>query len=357
MPFQANYYALDSAVPEKVTLDFSQTGVAASRPGQEQFLLLPFGELSMRLGGHDGKRVIISINNNEHSMVLEHSDFLDGLEKAPGAEGLASAIAELRKQRQGELSTNRNHWLIFFACIVLAGLSTFLAIDRFVALAAQHIPPSIEQMIGDMVLSSYQKKHELSEDSEQAKRVQRILDRLVKHVKSCPYKFKAYVETTPDVNAFALPGGNVVVLSGLLDQASNDSEVAGIVGHEIGHVLCRHSLKQALHQVGVIGCITIICGGLSPEQASWLSQGMNLEALQFGRTQEDEADSKGVDLSYKADYDPHGLITFFERMQKTQSLGGVDKALEILSTHPCNADRIKHVKAEIARLQKAGKPK
>jgi len=156
------------------------------------------------------------------------------------------------------------------------------------------------------------------------------------------------------VNAFALPGGFFYVNSGLILHADEESELAGVMAHEIAHVCARHGTKQEtkgqIVQMASIPAMIFI-------PYTWagyaIYQGMNfaipLTFLKFSRTDEAEADYLGLQYMYKAGYDPQAFIAFFEKIQALEKKkpGSVEKAF---STHPQTPDRIAASQKEIATI-------
>jgi hypothetical protein len=183
--------------------------------------------------------------------------------------------------------------------------------------------------------------------------VNRIGQNIVKN-SDCKVPFTIKVIDSDDINAFALPGGFFYVNSGLILNADEEAELAGVMAHETAHVCAHHAVRQMTRmnyaQMGTIPLI-IFAGG------SWTGYGIYQAAslalpiafLQFSRTFEAEADYLGVQYMYRAGYDPQAFISFFEKIQALQKRkpGMVAKAF---SDHPQTPDRILHSQEEIARI-------
>jgi predicted Zn-dependent protease len=157
---------------------------------------------------------------------------------------------------------------------------------------------------------------------------------------SHPYQFRIVRDST--VNAFALPGGFVYVHTGLLRNAHDVSELAGVLGHEVAHARLSHGAEQARKQQGLSAAITVVCmfsglcdGGLSQVA---INVGANVLTAKFSRTDELEADSAGIDYTTRAGVDPRGMIRFFARLREQS--GNVPAYLEWVSTHPMEGTRI-----------------
>lgn len=169
-----------------------------------------------------------------------------------------------------------------------------------------------------------------------------------------PFTYHFYVVADEEINAFALPAGYIYLNAGILLQARDVSEVAGVLGHEIGHVVKRHVAKNYSRQQGVgtfyrigVYIASILGGGLAGSAANVAGGVASTAYLStFGRDAEREADAFAVEVLPRAGYDPHGLLTFFETMR----LSGGASPPAWLSSHPATDERI----ANTRRMIEAG---
>jgi predicted Zn-dependent protease len=167
-----------------------------------------------------------------------------------------------------------------------------------------------------------------------------------------PYHF--FVVDTDEVNAFAVPGGYLYVHRGLIEAAANESELAGVMGHEIGHIVGRHSARQMSQQYG----ISILAGlalGQNPNMLAELTAQIlaNGAMMSYSREMESEADGYGVQELYDAGIDPNGLPSFFDKlraMEEQQGGGGNSAVDKYFSSHPNTAERAANTRALIAKL-------
>lgn len=167
-------------------------------------------------------------------------------------------------------------------------------------------------------------------------------------------EWRFQIVDSKDVNAFALPGGFIYVNRGVIEQADRMDELAGIIGHEIGHVVRRHSVKQ-MQQVkkGRLGLfllctLTRVCNRVGNRVA--ISVGADAAQAQYSQKDETEADSEGVANTVRAGIDPEGLPSFFQRMLDTQKQQPT--AVEaFFSTHPTDQARIDATRKQIAGLR------
>ena len=161
------------------------------------------------------------------------------------------------------------------------------------------------------------------------------------------------VVDTEVVNAFALPGGWLYINRGLIAAAENESELAGVVGHEIGHVVGRHGARQITKAFGLQMLLELAVGE-KPSAARQIAGqfaevGAGLTLLKYGREAEREADRFAVEETYAAGIDPEGMATFFEKLMAMHA--SEPKGVEVwFSTHPPSRERIANVRAQIQKL-------
>jgi predicted Zn-dependent protease len=153
------------------------------------------------------------------------------------------------------------------------------------------------------------------------------------------FTYHVHVMQDPEVNAFALPGGHIVVNTGLLDQALNAEEVAGAIGHEMGHVSHRHALSNLVETLGAYALVHMILGR-GHDRAEGL--GVALMHLEFSREQESEADEASLHTLRRAGMDVAPFIAFFDRLAKDE--GRQPDLLTLLRTHPAPQDRVANLK-------------
>ncbi|MBI2408299.1 MAG: M48 family metalloprotease [Gemmatimonadetes bacterium] len=162
-----------------------------------------------------------------------------------------------------------------------------------------------------------------------------------------------HVVDSKEVNAFAVPGGYIYVNRGLIERATNMSQVAGVLGHEIGHVTRRHSVKQMQKAQGTNIGATLLCT-LTAACNSGLAQtaaqiGASAAFAKFSRTDEAEADDEGLRYVVKAGIDPNGIPEMFEILEKERKEKPTSMDLWFAS-HPMEESRIADTRAAIAKL-------
>ncbi len=173
------------------------------------------------------------------------------------------------------------------------------------------------------------------------------------------YPFEFHLLADPKtVNAFALPGGQIFITAALLERLETRGQLAGVLGHEIGHVLGRHSAEQmakAQLTQGLVGAATVGASDYANPRATQQIAGMvgNMVMLKYGRGDELESDKLGLRFMYAAGYDPRSLIQVMEILREAS---GGSKQPEFMSSHPDPGNRIEHIQQEIQALFPGGVP-
>ena len=215
-------------------------------------------------------------------------------------------------------------------------------------------------------------QHKLSTNVEQTQMVKRVGARIQKAVeqycaekgeqdKLSGYKWEFNLVEDPNVNAWCMPGGKVVVYTGLLPVAQNESGLAVVMGHEIAHAFARHGAEKMTNQLFVQTGSSVLSKALEdkPQQTQNLFMtvyGVGAQVgflLPYGRDQESEADHLGLIFMAMAGYDPHAAVTFWQRMEAANQ---GSQPPEFLSTHPADATRIEDIQKLIPEAMTYYKP-
>lgn len=209
-----------------------------------------------------------------------------------------------------------------------------------------------------MGLSAFQqvlKNEKIVKDPKINQKVKTVADRIIQAANRPDFQWEVKVVDSPQKNAFCLPGGKIVVYSGILPITQDDAGLATVIGHEVAHALARHGaerVSQSLLAQGALAGANVALSNKSLEQQqgilSALGLGLQLGVLlPFSREHESEADRIGLILMAKAGYDPQSAIGLWERM----SSSGAQQPPEFLSTHPSDRTRIRQIQAWVAEAR------
>ena len=241
--------------------------------------------------------------------------------------------------------------LILFAFVLIKIIPSFLA-DRMIA----KIPVEWEVTVGQSILNML--PVERKPDPAVMAVLQETVDFLEMSVPgNPPYELKVYILPIKQVNALALPGGPIVVFEGLLEKAESPEELAGVLAHEIQHVLLRHSTRGILRNMAKGFLVTLFLGDINAVMEGIVQLAGELETLGLSREMEEEADRKGMELILSANIDPHGMIRIFEKLMQEDSMHNEppeikadekkEKFSSYLSTHPSGQSRLAQLEAQM----------
>jgi predicted Zn-dependent protease len=216
-------------------------------------------------------------------------------------------------------------------------------IDFTSAIDIKKINKANEEKIGKMVIDYLKKTNENIENDSLNDCLKQIRNRVCMYNGIDTGKMQIYVFQNSDVNAFALPGNNIVVYSGMISYCKCPEELCSVMAHEIAHIENKHIVKKLSKEIGIAVLITIAGGDAGAEMLKELVRVVSSTA--FDRNMEREADATAVEYLSKAHIDPNNLSNLMFRLaQKTD----VPDKFEWISTHPSSKDRA----AEILKLRK-----
>ena len=241
------------------------------------------------------------------------------------------------------------------------GFTTGCAAQRIRAektMAAMLISNEQEEKLGRQVKEELEKKEKIKylEDPTVVEYVRTVSTRILQVANKDRQGVKWKVNVIDDpkmVNAFATPGGYLYVYTGLLLAAENEAELAGVMAHEAGHVVGRHSARAMMLQYGEQAVLEAALGK-NPGMVAQIAAGLagTGVGLAHGRGSETEADEYGARYTSAVGYDPRGLVTFFQKLQQKE--GKVPEFLKWLSTHPTSAERVQYLNGFISQNRLSG---
>ena len=212
--------------------------------------------------------------------------------------------------------------------------------------------PADDIKLGQKVAQDAEKSLTLVSDREVTTYVATLGQRLVSKAPNenkFPFTFKVVNER--EINAFALPGGPVYVNRGAIEAADNEAQIAGVIGHEIAHVVLRHGTNQASKGDllgGLAGAVGGLFGGTTGQLASAGGAfAANMTLLRYSRDAESQADLMGTQILYDLGYAPRSMAEFFDKLAKEHRGSSME---QFFSNHPIPENRVAKVNAEIKKL-------
>ena len=307
-----------------------------------------FSALAVSAGGLDHNQLVATWvgPTGKRTLYLKSPDVIRAFRQASPDHltlPLERAAEQVRQVRQ----RSRIVWSIVGAALLTVILGLWFGSDLLVELAVDRIPVEWERKLGESAYHDFLAHQDVMHAGPAVTAVNEMTHRLTDAIAENPYTFDITVVKSDVVNAFALPGGYVVVFTGLMKKAESPEEVAGVLAHELNHVLQRHGLERIVKQLGIVTVVSIVLGNQQGLGGLMKQLGVELMTLKFGRAQETEADLTGLQLLHRAKIDPSGMITFFQRLAEKD-----EGRVEWLSTHPMSSARADRLKAELADMPK-----
>jgi beta-barrel assembly-enhancing protease len=232
-------------------------------------------------------------------------------------------------------------------CLPLLAGAVWLGLPLLAKPVAALVPQSVEERIGETILDIFIGDADLCHNEAGTRALDRLVDRLWVGLDQ-PVAFDVQVVNSPMVNAIAAPSGHIIVFSGLLHKASSSDEVAGVLAHEIGHVVHRHSMQALVRHFALSFLVTVFTGN------DWAfgSAAQLMVQFAYSREAETEADAMAIAIIEKAGLRSDGLARFFARIQETEGKKEETTFWRYISTHPPTGARIAAVNDHAAQQKR-----
>lgn len=227
--------------------------------------------------------------------------------------------------------------IIIVALFLMVGLITayFVVLPPLAEKVVTWLPTTVDDQIGAAAYDAIVDKGTLDQNRS------KILNEFAAELNLAnkrPLHFN--VVRSKEVNAFALPNGEIVVFSSLLKKLESPAQLVALIGHEVSHVNERHSMKLLSRNLAGYLVISLLLGDVSGMTAVLTDNAQQLQQLSYSRSNEEQADALGFQILIRNNQDPKGMLQLFEKLKAESS----DDIPEMLSTHPLPNARIKHIK-------------
>lgn len=345
---QRTYFANAAHPGAKETLETGQmwlTPQAAHFRGKSGEFALPMDELQVTRGGPTGDTIRMT-----------HPDFSGYFISTTDLAVIDDPVLAGRSGLRKRLMSRKGRSACCLGCIVVLAL---LAVGIIIAMAAgkdvairgtaHAIPQDWEKQLGNQILSLTIPTVAAEDNADALATLQEIAEPIFRAIPPDEGFSSLTIHLSPDPtpNAFALPGGHIVINAGLIDMADTPEEVAGVIAHEAGHAVHRHGMQSLLSRAGTAAIISLVIGDMDGLGSILIDGGGFLLNQKYSRNFEREADDKAWQYMTTAQVNPAGLATFFEKLQELQ---GSATPPAILSTHPNTDERLQTIQTKLDAL-------
>ncbi|MFN2395940.1 MAG: M48 family metallopeptidase [Bacteroidales bacterium] len=233
----------------------------------------------------------------------------------------------------------RKFLIQLFVFIALAGLLWlgFSKINLKKATGIDQRIETLEEKLGDIFLNIFSQQYTEVKDDKVNDYLDEILDDLFNSNNIDPYSIDIYLMQSNTVNAFALPGHSIIILTGLVDFTETPEELTGVIAHEIAHVESGHVMKKLSREIGISVLFASVSGNYNMELLREVAQ--MIASNSYSRTIEREADQLAFEYLVNANINPRGLADIFQRFADEFDL--LPEELQWISTHPASLERAK----------------
>ncbi|MEO8360972.1 MAG: M48 family metallopeptidase [Vicinamibacteria bacterium] len=349
MPFQAILF--DPVTRDSSAVSVRAFGSALEITGGRETLRVDPARCELTAAGWDHASIQITWMGEGGTFALSSNDQGVKAELARLTKFGAALKSASRTQSRTKTGGRVGMMVVAFAtllpALLLLGLIVFR--NQIIDAVLARIPTSVDREIGRMFEGETVGSKDTVSENEATRAVQQIVNRLKDANPDKRFDFKVTVLRNKDVNAFAAPGGSLVVYTGLLAEAGSAEEVAGVLAHEMAHATRRHSVRQLIYGAGLIPLMGMAIG--HPDASDLFKNASQLSELRFSRAQEEDADQTGFDTLVAAGIRTDGMARFFDRLARNEG-----PTPSFISTHPSSGDRAAAIRQRTESLASSVKP-
>ncbi len=334
--WQGSYYDGHSLVPHSVPITVEPTGLTFLVQSSKT-QSWPYSEIQQTQGRYSGEEVRLERGNGiSEILVIPNANILLAIHRIGGEEA--------RHFHHPGTRHKRVYWTIAAALAafpIIYGIFTW-GVPSLAGPITAAIPISWETKLGQFIQQEFTDNEDVCENKELTENIESIMAKLLMPIKDRPYKFELTIIDSPMVNAMAAPGGYLIVFRGLLQDTQSPEELAGVLAHEVQHVLLRHGMRLIVRHLSMAVIIAALSGDASGMLSYGLQAAQTLQALSYSREAENQADEQGLALLQQASINPEGMMSFFEKLGHEQDEERTSP-LRYFSTHPPTTERRRHL--------------
>ena len=314
----------------------------------DQKFEIRYDQCELEKGGASDRMIFCRTPDRELTIYCEQKGFLDELKRVGGYR-LSTQLDAMTSEHRTHI--RRHHVLILglLAGLILLPFAAYWALRGAAAASVALLPISVDEAIGEASVGSMDLGGPVLDDPVVNEAVNDMVQRLIA-VDPSEFTFNVRVVRAPTVNAFALPGGQIVIYTGLIESADSGDQVAAVVAHEIAHVTERHGLTRIANSIGIVAAVSLLLGDIGGLLGIAAELFTVATINDYGQDQESEADELGAQRLHEARVSPMALAEFFQQLLDEH--GDIPDALSWIASHPQHAERIDAIRALTEKLPK-----
>lgn len=343
--FEAIYFDGAGPLRHPVTVELGLDCITVHHEGHKPGEW-PYSGLRVTCDGSYGEPVMLehSYRGLGETLTIEDSDFFTSLQQHSPVKSNKPPLAGIKG------------WpAVILTCLLISAIGSvayFWGVSVLANVIATVTPRPVEERIGRAVSNIFAPPATRCSDAQREALLKRVSDRLVNATGSS-YNFHIVYTRHGVANAFAAPGGYIVVFQGLLQKTETPEEYAAVLAHEITHVTRRHSMRSLARHYSAQTLLNIMAMD-SAGTPSALEQIVTLANLSYQREDEEQADLEGLALLLRAGIQPSGLVSFFRRLHADPQTR--DSVPTYFSSHPALLDRAQRLEVEIRKSPSSAQP-
>jgi len=341
--WEGHYLDGQTAARQRVSIRLMRLGLHVTTE-RGATLWWPYEEIRQTQGFYSGEQVRLERGGEfSEALLVSDTSFLTQLHQI--APELATRFHKPAHRR-------RRARLVLIAALASMGVLAVLylwGIPALAAFVASRVPVSWEERLGRSIVTHLVPPAMRCTDKTRTRVIDEIITVLTASLPTSPFTIRVIVVNDSTINAFAVPGGYIVLYRGLLEKTQTAEELAGVLAHELQHIFKHHVTQALIQHVSTGLLLAAITGDTSRATAYGLESARLLGILRYSRQSEEEADAAGMRMLLESGIDPKGMIAFYELL--TKSTSETSSILKYLSTHPSTGDRIKNLKSLVEQSQ------
>lgn len=314
---------------------------ARTMGADSQSFSLKLADCELELGGASGRMVFCRNADRSLTIFSDERGFPAALSSA--SFGVLDERLEVLRRVQSSGNNRQRFWL-GMSLLLIAAVCTGLYFGTLaiVQVAVRALPISVDEKIGQMASVSMTPGVPLAEQHSATVLVREIVKRIQPCSAIPEMDFRVVVVEADEVNAFALPGGQIYVYTGLIRSAENAEQIAGVLAHEMAHATLRHGLQKVSQSLGIVAAVQFMVGDMGGLIAFGAQVAQESVLTSYSRGAEKEADLEGARMLHDAGIDPAAMGEFFEILKHEHE--ELPAVLSWISTHPQHDDRISEIR-------------